>query len=150
MLQHKETYFTSIINFISNTINKTCKLEKQPSASVLKNKTFLKKMKNNWRKAIGRILAWVKLHPIKTDFSLGMFEGFGRILFQVNVPFLQKQPLDAVRLKKVFLKISQNSQKNTCTRVSFSITLEAFSTPWKHQKTIGFLFSGGIEGLQLY
>ena len=28
-------------------------------------------------------------------------------------------------LKKVFLKISQNSQENTCTRVSFSIKLQA-------------------------
>ena len=31
-------------------------------------------------------------------------------------------------VKKVFLKISQNSQKNTCARVSFLITLQVLGT----------------------
>ena len=31
-----------------------------------------------------------------------------------------------VLLKKVFLKISQNSQENTCARVSFLIKLQAY------------------------
>ena len=37
---------------------------------------------------------------------------------------LQKQPAE-VFYKKLFLKISQNSQENTCTRVSFLIKLQA-------------------------
>ena len=35
-----------------------------------------------------------------------------------------KRP-DVVCKKKVFLEISQNSQENTCARVSFSIKLQA-------------------------
>ena len=37
---------------------------------------------------------------------------------------VQKQPLE-VSCKKVFLEISQNSQENTCARVSFLIKLQA-------------------------
>ena len=42
--------------------------------------------------------------------------------------------------KKAFLKISKNSQKNTCARSSFLIKLcrppmFPFYTPWKYQKT---------------
>ena len=32
--------------------------------------------------------------------------------------------------KKMFLKISQNSQENTCARVSFLIKLQAFTEYW--------------------
>ena len=35
----------------------------------------------------------------------------------------QKQPLE-VSVKKVFLKISKNSQENTCSRISFLIKLQ--------------------------
>ena len=37
----------------------------------------------------------------------------------------QKQPPEVFYGKKVFLKISQNSQGNTCAKVSFSIKLQA-------------------------
>ena len=37
--------------------------------------------------------------------------------------YIQKQPLE-VFCKKVFLKISQNSQENTCARVPFLIKLQ--------------------------
>ena len=37
---------------------------------------------------------------------------------------LQKQALGGVLSKKVFLKISQNSQENTCARLSFLIKLQ--------------------------
>ena len=40
---------------------------------------------------------------------------------------LQKQPLEVFCKKMVFLEISQNSQKNTCARISFLIKLKAFS-----------------------
>ena len=55
--------------------------------------------------------------------------------------------------KKVFLKISQNLQENSCARVSFLIKLQAnFYSPWNHQKTGSFLMnSRRIQvGLQLY
>ena len=37
----------------------------------------------------------------------------------------QKQPARRCSVKKVFLEISQNSQENTCARISFSIKLQA-------------------------
>ena len=52
-------------------------------------------------------------------------------------------------MKKVLLNISQNSQENTCARVSFLTHFQPmfhFYTPRKHQKTSGFLmFSRAIE-----
>ena len=39
---------------------------------------------------------------------------------------LQKQPLEVFYIKKVLLEISQNSQENTCARVSFLLRLQAF------------------------
>ena len=39
----------------------------------------------------------------------------------------RKQPPKVVYKKKVFLEISQNSQKNTCARISFLIKLQVFS-----------------------
>ena len=96
---------------------------------------------------------------------------------------------EGVLWEKMFLKILQNSQENTCARVSFLIKLQAllwnfqehffnrtprtiasdmfkiafhiatkehnilahllpmhsFSTPWKQQKTVGFLLFSGDE-----
>ena len=40
---------------------------------------------------------------------------------------LQKQSCGGVLYKKVFLEISQNSQENTCARVSFLVKLQASS-----------------------
>ena len=39
--------------------------------------------------------------------------------------WFQKQPPEVFYEKKVFLEISQNSQKNTCVRVTFLIKLQA-------------------------
>ena len=39
--------------------------------------------------------------------------------------WLQKQPPEVFYKRKVFLEISQNSQENTCARVSFLIKLQA-------------------------
>ena len=68
-------------------------------------------MKNIWknrRKAIGKIMALVKLHSIKTDFLLGMFEGFDRIfkLISGQCSLSKETAAGCVLLKRVFLKIS--------------------------------------------
>ena len=42
--------------------------------------------------------------------------------------FYKKAATWGVLLKKVVLEISQNSQENTCARVSFSIKLQASGT----------------------
>ena len=41
------------------------------------------------------------------------------VLFEALKLSRQKQPPEVFYEKNVFLEISQNSQKNTCTRVSF-------------------------------
>ena len=45
------------------------------------------------------------------------------------------------RLKKVFSKFSQNSQENTCARVSFSIKLQAEAYNFIKKVTLAQLFS---------
>ena len=54
---------------------------------------------------------------VDLKLSVSSLEGF----------FLKASEADVQRcsVKKVFLKIPQNSQKNTCTRVSFLINLQA-------------------------
>ena len=42
-------------------------------------------------------------------------------------------------IKKVFLEISQNSQENTCARVSFLIKLKAFGTMFYKEQARNFL-----------
>ena len=54
-------------------------------------------------------------------------------LFSVTV---SKAGVRRCAIKKVFLKISQNSQENTCARVSFSIKLQ-FSRVIEMQKSKG-------------
>ena len=49
-------------------------------------------------------MALVKLHSIKADFLLGMFEGFGRISGQCSLS--KETATGCVLLKRVFLKIS--------------------------------------------
>ena len=44
-------------------------------------------------------------------------------------------------VKKVFLKISQNLQENTCARVSFSITLLAWVCNFIKKETLAQTFS---------
>ena len=52
------------------------------------------------------------------------------LIFAPNLSLLhllQKQSSEGILLKKVFLEILQNSQENTCARVSFLIKLQASS-----------------------
>ena len=44
-------------------------------------------------------------------------------------------------IKKVFLKISQNSQENTCTRVSFLIKLQVLARNFIKKETLAQVFS---------
>ena len=57
----------------------------------------------------------------------------------------QKQHIEAatggVLYKKVFLEISQNSQENTCARVSFLIKLQASSLQFIKKETLAQVFS---------
>ena len=48
-----------------------------------------------------------------------------------NILYRSKPPPE-VFLKQVFLKFSQNSQKNTCPRVSFLIKLQAYCEIFKN------------------
>ena len=50
--------------------------------------------------------------------------------------FLVKQSPGGVLWKKVFLKISQNSQENSCARVSFLIELQAWGTEALKKETL--------------
>ena len=64
-----------------------------------------------WR----RLLIYFVVTILKQDFS------------SISNNFkLQKQPPKVFYKKKVFLEISQNSQENTCARVSFLIKLQAW------------------------
>ena len=54
-------------------------------------------------------------------------------------------------IKKVLLKIWQNSQENVCARASFLIKWQAFLYPLKTSGNLYFsVFSGGIEKDQWY
>ena len=53
----------------------------------------------------------------------------------------QKQPPEVFYIKKVFLKISQNSQENTCARVSFLIKLQASACNLIKKETLAQVFS---------
>ena len=44
-------------------------------------------------------------------------------------------------VKKVFLEISQNSQENTCVRVSFLIKLQAWTCNFVKKETLAQVFS---------
>ena len=44
-------------------------------------------------------------------------------------------------VKKVFLEISQNSQENTCARVSFLIKLQALACSFIKKETLAQVFS---------
>ena len=48
---------------------------------------------------------------------------FSAVLSVLQFSIFQKQPLEV--LEKVFLEISQNSQENTCGKVSFLVKLQA-------------------------
>ena len=59
--------------------------------------------------------------PLNVNFPINWINS---ITIYCNIYF-QKKPPEAFCKKKVFLEISQNSQENTCTRVSFLIKLQA-------------------------
>ena len=54
-----------------------------------------------------------------------------------------------VLLKKVFLKISQNSQENPCSRVSFLIKLQAICKCWHIFKKLNSAFRNKFQGWRL-
>ena len=105
-------------------------------------------------------------HLIKWK-PIDVFQNDGRIdLAWINVEVFVWR----FSLKKVFLKISQNPQENTCAMVCFKkvagllwlllsienglthfISPVSFNSPWKHQKTSDFLmFSSSIKRGQLH
>ena len=53
---------------------------------------------------------------------------------------MQKQPQE-VFYKKVFLKILQNSQENTCARVSFLTKLQASACNFLKKETLPQVFT---------
>ena len=64
----------------------------------------------------------------ETDLSVKVLTENIRFFFRIhnqNITKLQKQPLEAFCEKKVFLEFLQNSQENTCARVSILIKLQA-------------------------
>ena len=72
-----------------------------------------------------------------------------RLLCSVsNVEGLSELATRGVLCKKVFLGISQNSQENTCARVSFLIQLHLLRTPLL-QNTSGRLFLAFFEESRL-
>ena len=60
----------------------------------------------------------------KTVFTEHLLTTISETFLKLLVNNLQKQPLDVFCKKKMFLKILQNSQENTCARVSFLIKLQ--------------------------
>ena len=70
-------------------------------------------------------------------------KGFVKIFAKFTVKhlcrslFFQKQPPEVFCLKKIFLKIPQNSQENTCARASFLIKLQATDLQTLLKKTLG-------------
>ena len=64
-----------------------------------------------------------------TNYAILHFYTFTK--FESNAPVNTESEAVAQRcsVKKAFFKISQNSQENSCARVSFSITLQASCTP---------------------
>ena len=73
----------------------------------------------------------MELWKLATAFFITAFKNFGEIHKNISEPreFLYKilllRSVQRCSVKKVFLKISQNSQENTCARVSFMIKLQA-------------------------
>ena len=57
------------------------------------------------------------------------------------LPKIREAANGGVICKKVFLEISQNSQENTCSRVSFLIKLQAEACSFIKKETLAHLFS---------
>ena len=73
------------------------------------------------RKILGTLVKYLSQHNPSKDAGLSYFG----ITFECPLLTFQKQPPEVFCRKKVFLKISQNSQENTCATVSFLIKLQA-------------------------
>ena len=66
-------------------------------------------------------------------------------LSKTSVPFIwQRRPISSSHrwcsIKKPFLKISQNSQENTCARVSFLIKFQALACNFVKKETLAHVF----------
>ena len=65
-------------------------------------------------------------------------------MIETLIDILELQTEAVVRwcsAKKVFIEISQNSQENTCARVSFSIKLQASACHFIKKETLAEVFS---------
>ena len=58
-----------------------------------------------------------------------------------NLQVVAKAVVQRCSVKMVFLEISQNSQKNTCTRASFSIKLQPEACNFIKKETLTQVFS---------
>ena len=83
--------------------------------------------------------------------SMALFACLYRTVFQKNFlkvmdgyltePVLSEAVARRCSVKKVFLKIPQNSQENTCARVSYLIKLQASSCNFIKKETLAQVFS---------
>ena len=63
---------------------------------------------------------------IKTDCDAGFEVGFQKmVIYEKKLFFCSEAVARRCSVKRVFLKILQNSQENTCVRVSFLVNLQA-------------------------
>ena len=64
------------------------------------------------------------------------------VAFSVNtLAYLQKQSLGCILSREVTLKISKNSQEDTCARVSFLVKLQAKACNFIKKGTVAQVFS---------
>ena len=81
---------------------------------------FPGKFMNFWEEAVGGI--WKKLFLKTSQYSQESCRTATLLKWDCNT---KEAVAQTCSVKKVFLKISQNSQENTCARVSFLIKLQA-------------------------
>ena len=68
----------------------------------------------------------LSLHSVNVSVSTAQFTEHERnLLMKTEIYFEIEAVAQTCSVKKVFLEISQNSQENTCARVSFLIKLQA-------------------------
>ena len=77
-----------------------------------------------WEKVKGSVLIFINIITVG-EAAMGVWVGGWGLFY-----------------KKVFLKISQNSQKNTCAKVSFSIKLQTWGLNFIKKETLVQVFSG--------
>ena len=64
-----------------------------------------------------------------------------KVMMRLLVTQYQKAVSRRCSIKKVFLKVSQNSQENTCVRVSFLIKLQALACNFIKRECLAHMFS---------